>query len=252
MNQWLNVLIFICFSLGFSLAWGRLLWFLDERAKWVHPFVFQCMNWSRYSFTEMKSMVLSICYYAIGLLAVLVFGFAYHIPFSLFFEWRWEWIPWIGLGIVAEVSLVQFLVYLYLTYLGDKQWNLFQEMQEIPWIQGIQRLPKSWILIAPTIGGCVEEFVFRGVFVVAIANHPFLSPWFAILWAGILFAIEQVIQLRTEIQVGMMLCSCIAISLVGGILVLGTGSVWPAALAHSSFVIFYFQIWMQHSARSLK
>ena len=54
-----------------------------------------------------------------------------------------------------------------------------------------------------------------------------------------LFLLEQLVQLRTPFQAMIISGSCVAISLVGGLLVLQTGSVIPAALCHASFVIFF-------------
>ncbi|HLP60471.1 MAG TPA: hypothetical protein VK186_16645, partial [Candidatus Deferrimicrobium sp.] len=75
---------------------------------------------------------------------------------------------------------------------------------------------------------------------VILVTRLAVSPFLAILLVTFLFLVEQWLQLRTAVQRIMIGFGSFAISLIGGILVIYTGSIIPAAVAHMSFVVFYF------------
>jgi hypothetical protein len=61
----------------------------------------------------------------------------------------------------------------------------------------------------------------------------------AIVVAGTLFVLQQLIQVQTPFQAMVIGSSCVAISLVGGLLVVFSGSILPALISHGSFVLFF-------------
>jgi membrane protease YdiL (CAAX protease family) len=139
---------------------------------------------------------------------------------------------------VGEISLATLVIDLVvkITRTGGPQ--RFSEIREIPWMKGLEQLPASAVPVAAALGGMVEELVFRGVVMGIMTSHS-VAPAIAIAVAGILFVGQQLLQVRTPFQALVIGCGSAAISLVGGSLVVVTGSVLPAMVAHGSFVLFF-------------
>jgi len=91
---------------------------------------------------------------------------------------------------------------------------------------------------AAALGGVVEETLYRGVLLQIMTVKLLVAPAVAITAVGALFTLQQLLQVKTFFQAVVIGCSCAAISLVGGSLVVITGSVVPAVLCHASFVFF--------------
>jgi membrane protease YdiL (CAAX protease family) len=144
----------------------------------------------------------------------------------------------IVLGIAGEISLANLLVGLGRAAMRSRpeQWA---ELREIPWMKGLRSLPTPVVPLAAAFGGAVEEVVFRGVLLRILTDRLAAPPLAAIAIAGGLFCVQQWIQVRTPFQAMVIGGGCIAISLVGGLLVALTGSMVPAVLCHASFVIFF-------------
>jgi membrane protease YdiL (CAAX protease family) len=236
----LPILIFIIASIVFTAAWGIVLWFFAEKSKLLTRFIFYLMSFTRKSFPEIRSIILSLVYFSAGILGVLVFAGIYHLDIPGMFTFQVRFIPLILLGITAEISLASFFIGVYIETLHDKRINPKTEIRDIPWIDGLCKLPPSLLAIFLVIGGLIEEFFFRGILLLILVKRMAVSPWAALGWVTILFLVEQLLQLRTKTQAAILGFGCIAISLVGGLLVLYTGSIIPAGLSHASFVIFFF------------
>lgn len=106
-------------------------------------------------------------------------------------------------------------------------------------MKGLRDLPPKAVVVGAALGAMVEELFFRGVLVLILTQKLLVAPWLAVMIAGALFVLEQLVQLRTAFQAMVIGSSCVAISLVGGLLVVATGSVVPAVLCHVSFVVFF-------------
>jgi membrane protease YdiL (CAAX protease family) len=104
--------------------------------------------------------------------------------------------------------------------------------------------------VAAVLAAVVEETFFRGVLLRVITDRLLLSPWVAMVRTGDLFIFQQLLQVRTGFQALVIGCGCAAISLVGGSLVVLTGSVVPAIIAHGSFVLFFLSGDSRKAARS--
>jgi membrane protease YdiL (CAAX protease family) len=115
----------------------------------------------------------------------------------------------------------------------------FKELKEIPWMAGLRQLPDRIVPAAAALAGVVEELFFRGVVIFILIDRFGVRPVAAAVIAGILFCLEQLVQLQTSFQMLVIGCGCVAISAVGGLLVIVTGSVVPALFCHASFVLFF-------------
>jgi membrane protease YdiL (CAAX protease family) len=122
---------------------------------------------------------------------------------------------------------------------GQGRPEQFAEVQEIPWIKGLWAFPPRFVPAAAALGGVVEEVFFRGVLLRIMTDLLAVDPPAAVALAGALFCLEQLLQVRTRFQALLIGAGCAAISLVGGLLVVLTGSVVPAVLCHASFVVFH-------------
>ena len=238
-NIW-DIGVFSIAAIAFTIFWGRILWYFDEKSNLLPRFIFYFMTFTRMTFPEIKSLILSFIYYIFGLLGGLAFSFSYHIDIVRLFDFRVQFIPLILLGIMAQISLANFFISIYLKIMKHKRINPFLEIQNSPWISGILRLPKFFVPLAPVVGGLMEEFFFRGILLIILIMKLFVQPLMAIIFVTVLFLMEQWLQLRTPVQRIIIGLGSFAISLVGGILVIYTGSIIPAAIAHMSFVVFYF------------
>ena len=85
----------------------------------------------------------------------------------------------------------------------------------------------------------LEETFFRGVLLLNLVTRFHVAPWGAILISGAAFLIQQLVQVKTLHQAAVITAGCVAISWIGGLSVIASGSFVPAALCHAAFVIFY-------------
>ncbi len=222
-----------------AVAWGRALWYFDERSALLRRAVFFALKYTQRRSEEVRSLLLSCIYYGLGLLAALLLSLLYRLPVWPALACS---LPILGLavvGLVGEMSLVTLLIDLICRATGQGRPEQFAEIQEIPWMKSVQQLPLFSRLAVTALGGAVEEILFRGVVLRILLDRLHVAPAPAIFLAGVLFCLEQLVLLRTRFQAMIILCACIAISLVGGMLVVLTGSVVPGVLCHASFAVFF-------------
>jgi len=221
-----------------SLVWGRSLWYFDEKSEAFRRFVFFVMGFSRRTVGEVRALLLSAIYYGLGLLAALLLAVAFSLKASSLVSFAVSQVGITVLGVVGEISLANLLIDFScrVTRQGPER---FAEIAEIPWMKGLRQLPAAAVPFAAAMGGMVEEFVFRGVLLRILTERLMVNALAAVAIATVLFCLQQLVQLRTAFQAMVMLCGCVAISLVGGLLVVVTGSVLPALIAHASFVVFF-------------
>ena len=221
-----------------TLVWGRALWYFDERSPAFRRWVFAALGHSRRTPDQMRAMLLSAIYYGIGLLLAAALMLAFRLPPKALFSFE----PWhlgvIVLGVIGEISLSSLLIDV-MRRVTRQSPARFAEIQEIPWIEGIHRLPEGMVPFAAAAGGVVEELFFRGVVLRLCTEVLHMPAAAAIVLAGALFCLQQLMQVRTAFQAMVIGCGCVAISVVGGLLVVLTGSVFPALVAHASFVVFF-------------
>lgn len=221
-----------------SVLWGRSLWYLDERSAAFRRATFAAMGRSARPPGEVRSLLLSASYYGLGVLLALSFALAFRLGGASLVSFA----PWhLGaalLGAVGEISLAGLLIDVGRRVTGQGP-ERFAELAEVPWMKGLRRLPPAMVPLVAAGGGVVEELVFRGVMLRTFTERLHVSAPAAVALAGALFCIQQLVQVRTAFQALIIGSACVAIALVGGLLVVVTGSVLPALAAHASFVVFY-------------
>ncbi|MGB5560536.1 MAG: CPBP family intramembrane glutamic endopeptidase [Paracoccaceae bacterium] len=222
--------------LAFALIWGRTLWFLTERSGLVQVLTLRVMAYVGPRPDAVRSMLLSTGYLGLGLIACLTFSFLADLPLAKALTFEIFDIAPTVLGIVAEVSLCNLLVSLYVGAVGVRR-APFHEIAMIPWIEGLRQTPSGLAPLMGAFAAAIEELFFRGVVLLIFLDVT--GPFWAVLIAGLLFWVQQVIQVRTFFQALIISAGCISISLVGGLLVLATASVIPAVICHASFVLFF-------------
>lgn len=220
-----------------AVAWGRALWFLDQRSAAFQRVVLGVLGFTRRPASEVRSALLSAVYCAAGLLVAALFAALWHVPVGRLLAPAAEQVPLVVLGIVAEVALASLLVMLWCAATGAGR-ERFAELAEVPWMAGLRALPGAAAPAAGAVAGVVEELFFRGVLLAALLARG-VAPWVAVTLAGALFVIQQLVQVRTGFQAAVIGAGCMAISGVGGLLVLASGSVLPAVVCHVAFVVFF-------------
>lgn len=230
---------FLSAAIVASLLWGRALWYCDERSQAVRRAAFFAMSFTRWQQREVRSLLLTVIYCALGLLAALLFAAAFGLDTAARVSVSTSHAGPVLLGVVAEISLAGLLVGLGRRVVGRDGAEQFAEVSEIPWMKGLRELPGWAVPLAAALATVVEEFMFRGVLLPVLTERLLVSPPLAVLIAGALFCLQQLVQVRTRFQAMVIGCACTAISLVGGLLVLLTQSVVPAILCHMSFVLFF-------------
>lgn len=220
-----------------SVGWGRLLGHLYERSDAFRRATFAAAGYSTRPPSEVRAVMLAVVYYGAGLLASLVMAFGFDLSAAALVTLL-PWHVWmVPLGVVGEISLAALFVDL-ACRLTRTPADRFLEIREIPWMVGLQQLPRGTAPWAAAFGGAVEELFYRGVLLTILIGAG-MAPPVAVLAAGALFLLQQLLQVKTRFQAMVLGAACAAISLVGGLLVVATGSVIPAVLSHASFVIFY-------------
>lgn len=222
-----------------SLLWGRALWYFDERSNAFRRLVFVAMGFTRRPMGEVRSFLLTAIYYTLGLLAALLFAVTLGLPASALTSFSPNHLGLSVLGAIGEISLTSLLVDLACRVTGQFGPERFAEVKDIPWMKGLRQLPDVAVPVAAALGGVVEEVFFRGVLLRILIDRLMVAQLGAVGITGALFCLEQLVQVRTTFQAMIIGCGCVAISIVGGLLVVLTGSAVPAILCHASFVLFF-------------
>jgi membrane protease YdiL (CAAX protease family) len=230
---------FVVVATSISFGWGRALWYFADRSQATRGWVFFAMRYTRRQFSEVRALVLGAIYYTLGLLASGLLAVSFRLPVSSLFSFKASYIALSLIGIVGEISLANLLIELSVRLTGTAGPERFAEIGEVPWIKGLRQLPPAAVPVAAACGGVVEEIFFRGAVLGIMMDRLSAAPMIAVAVAGILFVFQQLIQVRTAFQAMVIGSSCVAISLVGGILVVFSGSILPALISHGSFVLFF-------------
>jgi membrane protease YdiL (CAAX protease family) len=229
---------FLSAGLGFSVVWGLSLGYFYERSQVTQYLVLLAIGFTRRESTDVRALLLSAIYYGLGLLASLLFASVFGLAIPDIFAFSSGDIYLTIAGIVAEISLCNLLVDIGCRAAG---WGSekFAELREIPWTKGLRELPPKGVLVAAALGAVVEELFFRGIVLGILTDRMLVAPGWAVMIAGALFCLEQLLQVRTPFQAMVITSGCLAISVIGGLTVVITDSVIPAVICHVSFVIFF-------------
>jgi hypothetical protein len=228
----------IVVALAISLIWGRALGYLHDRSAVFRRVALATMGCSTRPAAEIRALLLAAVYYSLGLAAIVGMMLIFDVPVTSLTPSS-GWHVWaVLLGVVGEISLAGLFVEL-LRRLTATTPERFAEIHRIPWIVGLRQLPAGTAAPAAALGGVLEELFYRGVLLTILVNELRVAPLAAVAVAGALFLVQQLLQVQTRVQAMVLGAGCAAISLVGGLLVVATGSSVPAVLSHASFVVFY-------------
>lgn len=236
-------IIFFMFTTALLTLWGRLLWYLDERSRFVTRITFFLLRFFSAPQASIKSGLLSVLYYGYTISVITLYTVWSGISPSRFFFFRLSLLAPTVLGFITDLMLIS-LVFGLMINLPRKaaQEKVIMEVRDIPWISGILRIKSPvFVFLIPGISGFFEEFFFRGVLLTVLIEHFSVSTILAIILVTLAFLIQQLLQLRSFGHMCIIGISCVIISLVGSLLFLGTGTILPAALCHAAFAIFYVQ-----------
>lgn len=148
----------------------------------------------------------------------------------------WSVIPITVLAITGSAAITAFAMSV--LYSVRPTLDVASSVSSVGWISQILVLPVQWRWLVPMSSAAFEEFFFRGVLCggMMVAGA---EPWAAILWSGLAFTIGQVLLTERPLQAVVLAVSSVVISIVGGLLLIVTGSVIPAIVMHASFAGFY-------------
>ena len=98
MADWAGTLGILAAAAAVALAWGRLLWYCNERSGAFRRALFFVISLSHARPPAVQSLVLGAIYYAFGFLATALFAVVYRVPVAQLFSWtRLSW-PLVGTG----------------------------------------------------------------------------------------------------------------------------------------------------------
>jgi hypothetical protein len=235
-----SLAVFLALMVAFSGLWGRSLYYAAERSSLIRVCTFALIAHTRRPAQMIKSGLLTVVYLLGGAVGICAFAFGYGLDLRVVFGIPKDALFLIMLGIFAELSLSSLFMML-LFALTRWRVNPVQIISEVPWIAGINALPPSVRPLVPGLSGFVEESFFRGIVLLILVRRFHVAPAVAIAVVALCFTLEQMIQTRSLVQAAIIATGCLAISVVGGVLVVLTGSVFAAGLCHASFVVFYFR-----------
>ncbi|VAW97071.1 hypothetical protein MNBD_GAMMA22-225 [hydrothermal vent metagenome] len=236
-----SIILYLVFATSFILVWGKMLWYLDERSNALRSWVLLIMSFVGSDMQAVKTVLLSVLYYTCGLIGCVIFALFFTINFSVFFSFSWQSLALTLIGIIAEVSLANLLISLYLAFARNKSPERFKELSSIPWIAGLKNVPSSITVLLAASAGAVEELFFRGILLYVMLYNFLLTPILAVVIVTLLFLAQQLIQLKTVFQCIVIASGCISISIVGGLLLIYTQSIIPAIICHVFFVVFFMR-----------
>lgn len=240
MTDWAGVAGFLAVAAVASLAWGKILWYCNERSDAFRRWLFLAISFTSERPAAVQSVLLGVIYFTFGFFVTALLAAAFRVPTAAIFSSVGLSWPVVVLGAVGEISLAALLVEIGCripTQLGPER--LAKEILEIPWVKGVEQLPGMTAPIFAAIGGSTEELFFRGIVLTGMIHWFHVDAALAIALTTALFCAQQALQVRTRLQALLMTCSCLAISVIGGLLVVATGTVIPAILCHASFVLFF-------------
>lgn len=182
--------------------------------------------WFGYLFTGMGGMFIFTMLYGVNLMK--------YIPASDIFDTALYTL----IGFVTQFEISSFL--LVLISAAKTEINWYRVVGEIEWVKISNKLNRRQRFFYVISSALFEELLFRcSFFLILVTQFPFVHPFVAIGLTTFLFIIEQVICVQNRIQAVAMTTGSIAISIIGCLLIVTTGSILPAILCHEMYVIFY-------------
>ena len=234
--NYIQLAAFFILAIFLSASWSKVLF--CKRTRFENTLTIYLVTVSRLSEREAHALLKSFAYYCYGIIASLILLYCFDIDVISMFTIDKKIVTMILLGTMAELSTIRLFTSLYA--ITHSNVDISNEIREVSWIEGISKLPHKFIPFAPIGGAFVEEFFFRGSLLMIFIQKMSIPPYISLLVITALFAYEQLLFLKTSVQKIIIGSASVGISLMGGLLILYTGSLLPAMIAHASFVMFYF------------
>lgn len=195
----------------------------------LQKFIIQaCFCWFAYLFT---GFVLS----AAGLLI-----FRPDVTVRDFFSIDFSKLPIVLVAFFGQMTLAAMILLLIKGFSPHLEWN--EIIGNVGWIKVSKRFPRAVRIIYPMSSAFFEEILFRGVmFSILLGIFKNQGIWIPLIIVTIAFCVEQILNTQTIIQgIGLAVGSA-AISAIGCMLVIATGSYFSAILTHMMFALFYVE-----------
>lgn len=148
----------------------------------------------------------------------------------------WDVIPLTALAVLGTAALTAFAMSV--IYVVRPSVDIAAAVNSVEWISQVMVLPARWRWLVPAASAAVEEFFFRGVLCGGLLLTG-VPPWIAIAVAGAAFTVTQALLTENGLQALILTLSSVLLSVVGGLLLVVTGSVVPAIVTHAAFAAFY-------------
>lgn len=200
---------------------------------------YRTMGLINIKYNTIEAILGSTIYYSGAILGILALFFVYHENIINYFYIEERYISFVVMGALTEISLTSVINGISISLTNKTAYNITNEISKIKWIEHISHLPGFGMPLASSLGGFFEEIIFRGVFMIIALEHYHIDAYIVIILSALLFIYDQIIQLDTLTQIYIIGPAALVISIVGALMVVHTGSILPAVVAHTSFVIFY-------------
>ena len=239
----LEFCIFLIVFFIYVTLWARITTILNRGQlggnRHIRQLSYRIMGRLSLDYAATYSILMSLIYFLGGVIAIIAVFLVYKENIFVYFSMKPEYAGLLVTGALAEISLNS-IANGFATNVSRKMGvNIVDEILKIKWIVGISSLPKMGMPLAAALGGFFEEVVFRGVFLIIVLHHYHVDASVAIILSVLLFLYDQIIQLDTLAQVGVIGPSSLIISIIGALMVVQTGSILPAVFAHVAFLVFY-------------
>lgn len=238
-----DFLMFLVMFFIYVTVWARISTIINGGrlggSKFIRHLSYRIMVVANTDYNVTYSSLMALIYYFCAILGIIIAFFLYGENIILYLYIDSKYLHLVIIGTLAEISLTS-IFNGFFDATGKKLGiNTIDEIRKIKWIIGISFLPKWSMPLAAALGAFFEEIIFRGIFMIVAINQYHVAPWIVMILSVLLFLYDQVIQLDTLAQICIIGLSSIIISVIGALLVVHTGSILPAVIAHTSFVVFY-------------
>jgi hypothetical protein len=223
----------------FAVFYGKILFLLSGNPT-LKKLTRHIMRYSTLQYEQIRASLLGLFYYVTPAAFIAVLCIVYQFNIFQYFLMDVRYLPYLLIGILAELSVTAMLSGLFGIFSPKTDW--VKEISSIPWIDSIKDRPPALAPLVPLLGSFFEECYFRGVvFLMVCIQYPqygWLAPF---ILSAVLFSLQQMLYTNNSKQAFSMLLGSVGVSCVGCMLIMLTGSLLPALVAHQSFVLLYFQ-----------
>lgn len=235
--------IFLALFFAYVTVWARIATIINGGqlggSKYIRQLSYRIMGVLDADYDVTYSSIMAFIYYSVAILGIVVIFLLYNENIIRYLYIDPVYIYFIVIGSLAEISITGIVNGFVSAFAKEAGINTIDEIRKIKWITGISLMPKWSMSLIAAFGGFFEEIIFRGVFMIVAINQYHMAAWIAIVLSVILFLYHQIIQLDTPTQMCIIGSASLIISIIGALMVVYTGSILPAVIAHTSFVIFY-------------